>query len=205
MASAWYFLAAWVEEDRMRYEKGHKDVTRQRIIDVASGQFRAHGVAAAGLAGIMTEAGLTNGAFYAHFASKEDLVRAVLGEALGRREQTLRAAADKEAGLEALIRDYLSPRHRDDPGHGCPTAAMVAEIARHPKKTRDAFTARIAEFIALIAAQIEGSPTRRRNAVAIYGMMVGTLQLARAVNDKQLSDEILENGLAAALALARGQ
>jgi TetR/AcrR family transcriptional regulator, transcriptional repressor for nem operon len=206
MASAWYFLAAWVEEDRMRYEKGHKDVTRQRIIDAASGQFRAHGVAAAGLAGIMTEAGLTNGAFYAHFASKEDLVRAVLGEALGRREQTLRAAADKEAGLEALILDYLSPRHRDDPGHGCPTAAMVAEIARHPKKTRDAFTARIAEFIALIAAQIEGSPPkRRRNAVAIYGMMVGTLQLARAVNDKRLSDEILENGLAAALALVRGQ
>jgi TetR/AcrR family transcriptional regulator, transcriptional repressor for nem operon len=195
-----------VEEDRMRYEKGHKDVTRQRIIDVASGQFRAHGVAARGLAGIMTEAGLTNGAFYAHFESKEELVRAVLGEALGRREQTLRAAADKEAGLEVLIRDYLSPRHRDDPGRGCPTAAMVAEIARHPKKTRDAFTVKVAELIALIAAQIEGSPPARRgNAVAIYGMMVGTLQLARAVNDKRLSDEILENGLAAALALARGR
>jgi len=190
----------------MRYEKGHKDVTRQRIIDVASGQFRAHGVAARGLAGIMTEAGLTNGAFYAHFESKEDLVRAVLGEALGRREQTLRAAADKEAGLEVLIRDYLSPRHRDDPGRGCPTAAMVAEIARHPKKTRDAFTVKVVELIALIAAQIEGSPPARRgNAVAIYGMMVGTLQLARAVNDKRLSDEILENGLAAALALARGR
>ena len=190
----------------MRYEKGHKDVTRQRIIDVASGRFRAHGVAAAGLAGIMAEAGLTNGAFYAHFDSKEDLVCAVLGDALDRREQRLRAAADSTEGLEELIRDYLSLRHRDNPGGGCPTAAMVAEIARHPRKTRDAFTVKVAEFIALIAAQIEGSPAARRsNAIAIYGVMVGTLQLARAVNDKQLSDEILENGLATALGLARGR
>jgi TetR/AcrR family transcriptional regulator, transcriptional repressor for nem operon len=194
-----------VKGQRMRYEKGHKDVTRQRIIDVASDQFRARGVAAAGLAGIMTEAGLTNGAFYAHFDSKEDLVRAVLSDALERREQRLRTAADGGEGLEALMRDYLSARHRDDPARGCPTAAMVAEIARHPKKTRDAFTAKVAEFIALIAAQIEGAPAaRRRNAIAVYGMMVGTLQLARAVNDKRLSDEILENGLGAALALARG-
>jgi len=191
----------------MRYEKGHKDLTRQRIIEVASAQFRAQGVAAAGLAGIMTEAGLTNGAFYAHFESKEELVQAVLGNALSRREQTLRAAAESGEGLEALIRDYLSPRHRDDPARGCPTAAMVAEIARHPKKTRDAFTDKIGAFIDLIAAQVGGSSprARRKTAIAIYGMMVGTLQLARAVNDKRLSDEILEGGVAAALTLARGR
>ena len=188
----------------MRYEKGHKELTRQRIIEVASGQFRAHGVAAAGLAGIMTEAGLTNGAFYAHFSSKEDLVQAVLCNALSRREQTLRDAAESGKGLEALIRDYLSPRHRDDPGRGCPTAAMVAEIARHPRTTRDAFTGKIGAFIELIAAQVgEGSPrARRKTAIAVYGMMVGTLQLARAVNDKRLSDEILEGGMSAALMLA---
>src|SRR5580704_2469159 len=64
----------------MRYEKGHKDATRARILEVASRQFRENGVAAAGLAGIMAEAGLTNGAFYAHFKSKEDLLRAVLAD-----------------------------------------------------------------------------------------------------------------------------
>lgn len=187
----------------MRYEKGHKDVTRQRIIDVASGQFREHGVAAVGLAGIMTDAGLTNGAFYTHFESKEDLVRAVLLNAQGGREKTLRTAVVSGAGLEAAIRDYLSPRHRDNPGRGCPTAALIAEIARHPKKTRDEFTGKLSEFIALIASQIPAGSAgeRRRNAVAIYGMMVGTLQLARAVNDKRLSDEILESGVSAALAL----
>ena len=191
----------------MRYEKGHKDTTRRRIIDVASRQFRQHGVAAVGLAGIMTEAGLTNGAFYTHFESKEDLVRAVLSDALGNREAKLRHAAETESGLEATIRDYLSARHRDNPGGGCPTAALVAEIARDSKATRDAFTGRVSQFIGLIADQLrEGSPSERRhNAIAIYGIMVGTLQLARAVNDKQLSDEILKNGVGAALALAKGE
>jgi AcrR family transcriptional regulator len=191
----------------MRYDKEHNDLTRQRILDVASRQFREDGVAAVGLAGIMTEAGLTNGAFYTHFKSKEDLVRSVLSNALGMREQTLRTASESGAGLEATIRDYLSSRHRDHPGRGCPTAALVAEIARRPKRTRDAFTDRVSKFIALIASQLRaGSASeRRRNAVAIYGMMVGTLQLARAVNDKRLSDQILQGGVSAALALARDE
>jgi AcrR family transcriptional regulator len=187
----------------MRYEKGHKDATRERIIDVASKQFRENGVAAVGIAGIMSDAGLTNGAFYTHFESKEDLVRAVLGNALSRRETRLQTSS----GLEAMIRDYLSRSHRDSPSRGCPTAALVAEIARHSKPTRDGFTAKVSRFIALIAAQLPAGSARerRRNAVAIYGMMVGTLQLARAVNDSELSDEILESGVAAGLALAEGR
>ena len=191
----------------MRYDKGHKDATRQRIIDVASRQFRQDGVAAVGLAGIMADAGLTNGAFYTHFESKDDLVQAVLSKALAKREATLRTAAESETGLEASIRDYLSRRHRDNPGGGCPTAALVAEIARGPRATRDAFTGKVSQFIGLIAGQLPaGSASeRRRNAIAIYGVMVGALQLARAVNDHQLSDEILENGVSAALTLAKGK
>jgi AcrR family transcriptional regulator len=188
----------------MRYEKGHRETTREHIIDVASAQFRENGVAAVGLAGIMSAAGLTNGAFYTHFESKEDLVRAVLLKALSRREARLRANLEGKAALEVTIRDYLSARHRDGAGTGCPTAALVAEIARHPKQTRDAFTGKIAEIIDLLAAQIaKGSPAdRRKKAIAAYGMMVGSLQLARAVNDRKLSDEILENAVDAALKLA---
>ena len=191
----------------MRYDDGHKDATRQRIIDAASRQFRRDGVAAVGIAGIMADAGLTNGASYTHFESKEDLVRTVLAGALTNREQGLRAAAQSGAGLEAAIRDYLSARHRDDPGRGCPTAALVAEIARHPRTTRDTFTGKVSELIDLMATQLRAgsASARRRNAVAIYGMMVGTLQLARAVNDRRLSDEILENGVSAALALVHDE
>ena len=112
-----------------------------------------------------------------------------------RREARLRANLEDGEGLGATIRDYLSPRHRDDASGGCPTAALVAKIARHPKTTRDAFTGKISDIIGLIAAQIgKGSPReRRKRAIAVYGMMVGALQLARAVNDRKLSDEFLDN------------
>jgi TetR/AcrR family transcriptional repressor of nem operon len=186
----------------MRYDKGHKDLTRQRIVEVASRQFREHGVAAVGLAGIMSDAGLTNGAFYAHFSSKEDLVREVLCHAGFRNK--LSKAAENGTGLAGAIRDYLSQNHRDNPGNGCPTSALVAEIARHPKATRDAFTGKVADVIELIAAGLDaGSENqRRRKAVAIYAVMVGTLQLARAVNDKRLSQEILQSGADEAVAIA---
>lgn len=187
-----------------RYEKGHKDETRRHILDVASAQFRESGIAAVGLAGIMSEAGLTNGAFYSHFASKEELVREVLTDALTRREDRHKANLESGVALETTIRDYLSTRHRDRAGSGCPTAALVAEIARHPKATRDAFTGKVADIITLMAEQIRQGTAkdRRRKAIAIYSTMVGALQLARAVNDKQLSDEILENAVEAAVTLA---
>ena len=190
----------------MRYEKGHKDATREHIIDVASSQFREGGLAAVGIAGIMSGAGLTNGAFYNHFESKEDLVEAVLAYALGARRAGLRANLEAGKSLEATIRDYLSARHRDDVGGGCSTAALVAEVARHPKATRDAFTGKIVEIIGLIAARTgKGAPReRRKRAIAVYSLMVGALQLARAVNDRKLSDEILESATDAALALAGG-
>ena len=190
----------------MRYEKGHSDATRRHMIDVASARFREGGVAASGIAGIMAGAGLTNGAFYNHFDSKEDLVEAVLLKTLAGREKGLRANLESGKGLEAAVRDYLSARHRDAPGGGCPTAALAAEIARHPKTTRDVFTDRIAEIIALIAAQAGtgSSRERRKRAIAAYGLMVGALQLARAVSDRKLSDEILESAADGALALAAG-
>ena len=187
-----------------RYDKGHSDATRRHILDVASSQFRESGIAAVGLAGIMAEAGLTNGAFYTHFSSKEDLVRAVLRDALERREQRHKDNLENGVALETVIRDYLSPRHRDRAATGCPTAALVSEIARHPKATRDAFTAKITDILALMAAQLPrgSADERRRKTIAIYATMVGALQLSRAVNDRQLSDEILENAVEAAVSLA---
>ncbi|KRQ16389.1 TetR/AcrR family transcriptional regulator [Bradyrhizobium manausense] len=188
----------------MRYDKGHKDETRRHILEVASAKFRESGIAAVGLAGIMSEAGLTNGAFYTHFASKEELVREVLTDALTRREERHKANLENGVAVETVIRDYLSTRHRDHAGTGCPTAALVAEIARHPKATRDAFTDKVSDLVGLMAKQIrQGTPDeRRRKAITIYSTMVGALQLSRAVNDRQLSDEILENAVDAALTIA---
>lgn len=189
----------------MRYEKGQKDLTRQRIVATASRRFRGEGVGAVGLAGLMHDAGLTNGAFYVHFDSKEQLVQEVLVDALDRRLAAMVAAKAHGATLEDAIRDYLSPARRDTPGDGCPTAALVAEIARHPDATRALFTGRIDAFLDFIAAELPQADvaTRRGQSGALFGMMVGTLQLARAVSDSALSDQILAGGVAAGIALVR--
>ena len=79
----------------MRYEKGRKDTSRRRIMDVAVERFRTDGIAGSGLATIMKDAGLTNGAFYPHFPSKADLVRETLSDALSKQAVWLRDVLDE--------------------------------------------------------------------------------------------------------------
>lgn len=193
----------------MRFEKGHKEQTRQRIIETASRKFRKEGVAATGIAGLMAEAGLTHGGFYAHFASKEDLVRAALASTLdqakARRQQVLDSAKPGPGGLEALIQFYLRPAHRDTPERGCAAAALISEIARHEPETRAAFTTRLLGMLAQIASALPpemDEAARERLAIGLFGTLLGCLQMARAVDDPALSDKILESGAQAALALA---
>jgi TetR/AcrR family transcriptional repressor of nem operon len=189
----------------MRYEKGHADTTRQRILEVASRRFREHGVAAAGIAPLMADAGLTNGAFYTHFESKEALFRQVLIDMLAKRQSVLRKAI-AEGNIDAAIQGYLSTRHRDNPGNGCVTSSLAAEVARHPVSTREVFSTMTSGTIDLIATQMKGETVeaRRSNAIAVYGMMVGALQLARAASDPAFSDEILQSGIQAALTFVDG-
>ena len=191
----------------MRYEKGQKEQTRSRILEVASRRFRREGVAAVGLAGLMQDANLTNGAFYVHFKSKENLVQEVIVDALNRRLQGMISAKEQGFGLEEAIREYLSPQGRDAADGGCPTAALVAEIAHQTDDTRHLFTNKIGEFLDFFAKNLpDRDPiSQRKDAAALFGLMVGTLQLARAVNDKAMSDQILEGGINAGLAIVRKQ
>src|SRR4051794_20775044 len=108
----------------MRYEKGRKDQTRKRVVDVAAAQFRAKGIEGTGVAGLMADAGLTHGGFYAHFKSKDDLVREALSAAHARSLETWKteARAARESGgngIEAIVRRYLRAAHRDRPDLGC--------------------------------------------------------------------------------------
>jgi TetR/AcrR family transcriptional repressor of nem operon len=186
----------------MRFEKGHKETTKQRIIETAAARFRKDGVAATGIAGLMAGAGLTHGGFYAHFASKEELVReAVVAALAGSKARVVL----EEAGLEAYIRSYLRKAHRDTPEQGCAAAALAPEIARHDDTTRADFTKGLEGIFTRIAEKLpENVPEAARweTAVGIFGVIMGTLQMARAVADKKLSDRILESGIAAALRLA---
>jgi AcrR family transcriptional regulator len=187
----------------MRYEKGRKDVSRRRITEIAAERFRRDGIAASGLAGIMGEAGLTNGAFYPHFRSKADLVRESLAAALEGQSHQMRDAL-AAGGLEAVLALYLSAEHRDNPGTGCASAALLPELARQPAETRDLFAE---QLVGLIDELAESFPPQTRDpqgvALGIYATLVGALQLARAVPSKALSDRILAAGADAARSLVR--
>ncbi|MCW0001352.1 TetR/AcrR family transcriptional regulator [Pararhizobium sp. YC-54] len=184
----------------MRYEKGRKDTSRRRIMDVAVGRFRADGIAGSGLAAIMKDAGLTNGAFYPHFPSKADLVRETLSDALSKQAVWLREVLD-EGGLDRLIDIYLSPEHRDNPGLGCASAALLPELARQPEETRGMYAKQSRILVLLLAEALPAEvETREDVACAIFATLIGTLQLARAV-DKKMSDRILQAGKNAIRAL----
>lgn len=186
----------------MRYEKGRKDISRRRITEVAAERFRRDGIAASGLAGIMGEAGLTNGAFYPHFRSKADLVRESLATALQSRADEMRQAV-AGGGLEAALEAYLSAEHRDRPETGCAAAALLPEIARQPIETRELFAEQLAKLVDEVAETLPPQ-TRDPSAVAlgIYATLIGALQLARAVPSQSYSDRILAAGADAARALA---
>jgi TetR/AcrR family transcriptional repressor of nem operon len=188
----------------MRFEKGHKAATRRQIVDVASKCFRRDGVSATGIAGIMGEAGLTKGAFSPHFESKEALVREAVASALAAQQDRLDEDQRKDLNLEGTIRSYLNRAHLDDLATGCPSAALLPEIARQPLPTRQAYEAGLRSYVSTLAALLPnaGSATSIRRAMAIFGLMVGTLQLARAMPDTAQAEQILEGGVEAALHLA---
>ena len=187
----------------MRYGKGHKQATRQRILEAAGRRFKQDGIDGAGVAAVMSDAGLTNGAFYAHFSSKEDLVANVLADQLRAQRQNVDAEPSGRAGLEAFIRAYLSAQHRDQSADGCPSAALLDEIARRPPATRQAFTDELLSTADDLAARLDPTDdaAARTDALTILGLMIGTLQLARALTDPDLSDQLLTRGAETALKL----
>jgi TetR/AcrR family transcriptional repressor of nem operon len=187
----------------MRYGKDQKQATRQRILEVAGRRFKQDGIDGAGVAAVMSDAGLTNGAFYGHFASKEDLVANVLVDQLRAQRRTFGAQPPDRAGLEAIVRSYLSPQHRDECAEGCPSAALLDEIVRRPAATKQAFTEELLGVADDIAARLDpAAPDAAQvDALAIFGLMIGTLQLARALSDRDLSDQVLARGVETALKL----
>src|SRR5215218_1618375 len=195
------------ERSLMRYSKDHKQATRQRILEAAGRRFKQEGIDGAGVAAVMADAGLTNGAFYAHFASKEDLVANVLADQLRAQRHSFDAQAPDRAGLETFIRSYLSPQHRDQCADGWPSAALLDEIARRPAATRQVFTDELLGTADHIASRLDPTDAEeaRTDALTIFGMMIGTLQLARALTDRDLSDQLLARGVETALKLLDDQ
>lgn len=188
----------------MRYPKEHKARTRQKIVETAARQFREKGIGGVGVAELMAAAGLTHGGFYAHFASKEQLVEETCRSGIAATTELLGFRADAAPpgeGLRTILRSYLSRSHRDDPVRGCVIPCLAAEVARHGADTRQAFTDQLRQLTDLLAQHLPdrpGQPAGER-ALALAASLVGAILLARAVDDGALSDAILAATRAAML------
>ena len=151
----------------------------------------------------MADAGLTNGAFYAHFESKEDLVANAVAEQLREQRERFSALPPDRGGVERFVRDYLSVQHRDNPQGGCASAALLDEIGRSTDAIKRAYTDGVLVEIDDIAARLapDDAQSARVKTLSVFALMVGTLQLSRALADRQLADAVLEQGIQNAFAL----
>jgi TetR/AcrR family transcriptional regulator, transcriptional repressor for nem operon len=172
-------------EKVMRYPVEETAAKHERIVQEASRLFRGRGFENVSVGEVMKAAGLTHGAFYAHFASKEDLQAAAI--AYGQKVSLERVQRSKKRTAKGSFADrYLSPQHRDNPGDGCTMAALGQEVARSAPELKAAFERGLEEILSA-----EGGD--RKDAIFQTAALLGGVVLARAVQDQRLSDEILKS------------
>ena len=160
---------------------------RQRVVEVAAALFRERGLHGVGVADIMASAGLTHGGFYGQFANKDALAVEALESAL---------AEERRGNGDALIANYLSLAHVQDPGKGCPLAARVNDVAREPRggPVRARFTQGVERMASILAGLTPraAKERRRQRSLATLSTLVGAVVLARAVDDEALATELIE-------------
>lgn len=180
----------------MRVSRTRAEENRQTVINVASRLFREHGFDGIGLKDLMASAGLTQGAFYKQFESKDDLVAQASRRALedAYRRWSDAAAASPQDPLGAVIAFYLSAGHREDRMDGCPVVALGSDAARQSADVKASFEAGIHEYLDLLGRwvqDVDGEEPDSR-AMAALSIMVGAVLLSRAVNDECLSKRFLQ-------------
>jgi AcrR family transcriptional regulator len=177
-----------------------KEATHDRIVDAAARAIRRSGYDGTGVAGVMKDAGLTHGGFYAHFPSREAMLAEAAdragGEGVAMMERIAASLPPQEA-LPAMMQAYLSIEHLDAIETGCATAALGSEMPRQAPKVRRAATRRIKEMIDLVSRQSPnwGQPDAHEHALVTVATLVGTLVLARAVDESKLSDALRDAAL----------
>jgi TetR/AcrR family transcriptional regulator, transcriptional repressor for nem operon len=183
----------------MRYVEDHRRQTHSRIVENASYGLRQKGAEGLSVVDLMKLAGLTHGGFYNHFASRAALVGEAIAFAMDQTTERWKKLANGKADgerFEALIADYLSPRHRDDPKRGCALPALAADVARSSPSERRAFAFKLEKMIdAFVELLPDEAPEQARQiATGALATMVGSIVLSRAVGVEKLSDSILDAG-----------
>jgi TetR/AcrR family transcriptional regulator, transcriptional repressor for nem operon len=180
----------------MRYDSEHKQRTREKVLQAAAKAIRAEGPDRVGVAGIMAEAGLTHGGFYAHFASKDELIAAAIAqmfeEARARMEHETAGHGEAE-GLAAYIDFYLSKKHRDKRGVSCPIAAMSSDLPRLGEPARQQFANGVQRQVAALSEKLAalGRADAEGDARSMVAELLGALSLARIEPSVKKSDAML--------------
>jgi AcrR family transcriptional regulator len=172
-----------------------KEATHDRIVDAAARAIRRSGYKGTGVAEIMKDAGLTHGGFYAHFESREAMLAEAADRAAGESVtamERIAASFPPQQALPAMMQAYLSKEHVEQIETGCATAALCSEMPRQASEVRRAHTRRIKEMIDLVSRQMPdwGQPGAHERAMVTIATMVGTLVLARAVDEPKLSNAL---------------
>jgi TetR/AcrR family transcriptional repressor of nem operon len=183
----------------MGYSQAQKAESRKRVLENASRQIREHGIEALGVADCMRSAGLTHGAFYGHFASRDALIVEALEYALGQSrermaEREIDAGKRTETPLRSFAEAFLDERHVKNPGNGCALCALAGEARHANPDIRALLTRYLHEFTARVA---QATPSGdEKAALGIVATIVGAITLARAVDDDELAKSILASSLA---------
>jgi TetR/AcrR family transcriptional regulator, transcriptional repressor for nem operon len=179
----------------MRVSKEMMAAHHEEIVSTASKMLRERGIQGVSVADLMQAVGLTHGGFYRHFKSKEALV----AEATSASFDAILAWLDekavrkgRKAALEEYVAEYLSQKHIESPGMGCPIAAYGAEIAREGPMVRKAFNAGVERLIEWITEGLSCKIEERKGKAAeLLCVMVGAVVTARAAGDRSRTREIL--------------
>jgi TetR/AcrR family transcriptional regulator, transcriptional repressor for nem operon len=176
----------------MRQSAQEKARTHERIVEIASARIREEGIEGPGVAEIMRAAGLTHGGFYKHFGSRDDLIAEAADHAFAYARRTLDKYANEPDPFAAWVDWYLSEEHRDDPGADrCPVAALAGDVGRADDGVRAGYSAVVEQYIATLEDMLGSGEDARRQATIAVSTLVGSLVLAREVDNDALSTEIL--------------
>jgi TetR/AcrR family transcriptional repressor of nem operon len=183
----------------MRYVENHRRQTHSRIVENASYGLRQNGAKGLSVVDLMKLAGLTHGGFYHHFDSRAALIGEAIAFAMDQTtERWEKLTNDKANGerFEALIADYLSPRHRDNPKHGGALPALATDVARSSPSEKQALASKLEKMIDVFVELLPGEAPQqaRQIATGAIATMVGSIVLSRAVGAGKLSDRILDAG-----------
>jgi TetR/AcrR family transcriptional repressor of nem operon len=185
-----------------RVSRKEAEQHRKDVIKAATRLIPERGIDGVSVPALMAEAGLTHGAFYGQFSSKEALVAAACEAVFADRcrfydDFVARYADDKEAGRGVFIKRYTRPLHREAWADGCPMASLCGDVSR-PERAgpiRAAFTAGLSSLIERLGPLIAGKRKKapREEVLATVSMLVGALVLSRATEGEPISDEFLSS------------